>query len=470
MVLKKFYGNNIQEALRDAREQLGEEVILLESTKAEGERPACVTVMLDKQLASVQSVGEEEQTEFRNVFYQRSSARPPKNGIEASQQKRPPIEEKSELEIPNAKPLKRTATEPIKEKKEKQPEEDKVAPKAPQKPRIEHGSDDLPEPRGLDEEMVPMSRRKTPLIEIRQEPPSGSGYVSDAGVSREIAALHKRLERFESMLSDSLISANLDYAAHPIFQQLLQTGIRSTTIASWFKNLLNQGIDPYEHQEDFTFEISKIIRDALTVTLPQVAQPNMVFVGSSAAGKTTLIMKLASSPEFYREKRVAIVSVEPRSGSKYYSVLEQFCADEGIPFYRVNDGIEVSKLMPKLVEYDQVLIDTPSISLEKKTAFRDYWKIRQILASVLPLEVHFVVNATLENRYFQEEYAVNHPLQPDYLAITHLDETNRWGHLLPFMKTLGCAVRFISLGNEIPGGISAFSPTWFAEKLLKKDS
>jgi flagellar biosynthesis GTPase FlhF len=150
--------------------------------------------------------------------------------------------------------------------------------------------------------------------------------------------------------------------------------------------------------------------------------------------------------------------------------LDQFCAEEDIPFYRVSDGIEVSKLMPKLVEFDQVLIDTPAISLEKKTAFREYWKIRQILASVLPLEVHFVVNATLENRYFQEEYAVNHPLQPDYLAITHLDETHRWGHLLPFMKTLGCAIRFISLSNEIPGGISAFSPTWFAEKLLKKDS
>jgi flagellar biosynthesis GTPase FlhF len=270
------------------------------------------------------------------------------------------------------------------------------------------------------------------------------------------------------MLAESLISANLDYASHPTFQQLLKAGVRGTTISGWFKEIMNVGVDPFENKETFLFEMGKIIRNAITIDEPRVAQPNMVFVGASGAGKTTMIMKLVEHPDFFAQKRVAIVSVIPRNSHQKYSILEPFSRDHNLDYYQVKDGIDVSKLMKKLVEYDHVLFDTPSISLEKETAFREYWKIRQILASVMPLEVHFVVNASMEQFYFRETYAANHPLQPDYVAITHLDETQRWGHLIPFLKTLGCGVRYLSMGTQVPDDVHAFSPTWFAEQILSR--
>jgi flagellar biosynthesis GTPase FlhF len=470
MMLRKFYGRTIQEAMRDARQQLGNDVVLIESSAPEGDRPASVTVMLERK-EEPGPIAASEESSFRNILYSRSAARP-KAAVEAPatqesarpaiarRQPEPDATSKSSTALPGRQPAPRKDIDSNAEASSPQRAQPPVKP-APTAAASE--SNELPEPKGLDESM---SRRKTPLIEIRDHTDGQGAFFRDPGVNRDLAVIHKRLDKLESMLGDSLISANLDYASHTAFQQLIHAGVRATTVASWFKQLLSRGIDPYEQHESFMFELARLVRDAISVALPQAAAPNMLFTGPSGSGKTTLIMKLATSEQFFKERKVALVSVEPRGFPKKYSGLEAFAKDSNIDFYRIQDGIEISRLMPTFVQYDQVLFDSPSISLEKNTAFREYWKIRQILASVLPLEVHYVVNATLEQFYFREAYAASHPLQPDYISITHLDETQRWGQLIPFIKTMGCAIRYISLGQEIPGSIAAFSPTWFAEKIL----
>jgi len=465
MILKKFYANTIREALKEAKEKLGEDIVLLESIPPEPEedRPAAVTIMLDKEEKEKPSPQQEEDNKgFRNVLYKRSDVRKNiKKGQDITKSGQHTVVE--EQQDP-AKDAKEKSASP----KKKETDEKKLK-KTTKKGKSDSDSDqkdDLPEPKGLDDPSSGMSRRKQSLIELTSEKSPKNGFYNDSSVSREISALHRRFDQVESMLGEALISANLDYASHDAFQQLLDAGIRATTVSRWFKTILNKGIDPYENRESFMYELAKIVRDVLTITLPDAVQPNLVFVGPSGSGKTTMIMKLASNPDFMGEKKVALVTVNPRKSYKQYTPLGLFAEEYGIDYFTVKDGIDVSKLMQKLVNYDHVLFDTPSISLEKKTAFREYWKIRQILASVMPLEVHFVINATMENYYFREAYATNHPLQPDYVAITHLDETSRWGHLIPFLKTLGCSVRYMTQGPEIPDAIDAFSPTWFAEKIL----
>jgi len=486
MVLKKFFGTTIQEALKAAKEQLGQQVILIESVAQKGEKPASVTVMLDEKLESTQPLQENEtQDEFRNVFYKRSDISGKKansaNTMSESEvmtmsqpmDANPQNNFESYAEIED-EPVKKSSkgdlnlTVPKFNQSDKSTIERKTATVEETKKKSAVTPKKVENPVNQDDTKAPMSRRGTPLIEVLQTEvsPENNGYVKEISVSREISAIQRRLEQLESMLSETLISASLDYASHSAFQQLLQTGIRATTISGWFKRIMDTGLDPFEDREPFMYELAKMIRKSISMDYMQPAQPNLVFVGPSGSGKSTLIMKLATNAAFFGGKKVALVSVIPRNSSMKYSILELFAKDAGLPFFTVNDGIDVSKLMAKLVEYDHVLFDTPSISLEKKTAFREYWKIRQILASVMPVEVHFVVNATMENYYFREAYATNHPLQPDYVAITHLDETNRWGHLIPFLKTLGVGVRYVSQGAEIPDSIQAFSPTWFAEQVL----
>ena len=536
MIIKKYYGETIKKALKDARHHLGDDVILLESTTPDEERPASVTVMVDKKKRSATPASvsygydapapEEAESPEQDVpetpatsTYKRSDVRKkvgsprfPKIGQSSGDQTETDEEADEQQSVSKRRSKKRDS----RRGEEETPKEDYSVKKSPtsrgdededpkpkrRKKRVKTDSDtdtdteeatpapsqssgkrkkwsatreemtettedeNLPEPKGIDEDYFPRKNKDDSLLNAEIPKSSPNGYFQTSAVNREINALHRRFDQIESMLGEALISANLDYAAHPAFQQLLNSGIRATTISGWFKEILNKGIDPNEQHDTFMFELAKIVRDALTITLPKATEPNLVFVGPSGAGKTSLIMKLATNPDFFEDRNIALVSVQPRQMGPQYTVLEPFANDHDLSFFKVRDGIDVTKLMPKLVDYDHVLFDTPSISLEKKTAFRDYWKIRQILASVMPLEVHFVIDATLENYYFREAYATNHPLQPDYVAITHLDETHRWGQLIPFLKTLGCSVRYMALGSGIPDDVNAFSPTWFAEQIL----
>lgn len=285
---------------------------------------------------------------------------------------------------------------------------------------------------------------------------------------REINALHKRFDKLEALLDSALISANLDYASHPAFQQLVQTGINTTTVAGWFSEIVAQGIDPFEMNEPFMNKLAGIIRNSLGDSPTSDPEKFMLFAGPSGAGKTNLIMKLCMHHELLEDKQVAVISVFPQEkiNQPYYTILEPFCADQEIPFYKVRSGVELTQIVEELKQFDHVLIDTPAVSTEKENAFREYWKIRQILTPLTPLEVHYVVNASSNRFYFKNSSAKHHPMQPDYVAFTHLDEVSQWGPVIPFMKNMGCNARYVSLG-ENPAQLSEFNPQWFAQKVIQ---
>jgi flagellar biosynthesis GTPase FlhF len=62
---------------------------------------------------------------------------------------------------------------------------------------------------------------------------------------------------------------------------------------------------------------------------------------------------------------------------------------------------------------------------------------------------------------------MQHPLHPDYVAITHLDEAKKWGPLIPFFADMGCGARYISSGRTIPDSLSKFEPASFAQQVLQ---
>ncbi|MEX1062729.1 MAG: hypothetical protein WEC12_03935 [Balneolaceae bacterium] len=298
---------------------------------------------------------------------------------------------------------------------------------------------------------------------------TGSGASTSRG-QREITALHKRFDKLEALLDSALISANFDYVSHPAFQQLVQTGISTSVIAGWFSDILEQGVDPYDQPETFMAKLAGIIRTAIEGSPPAENQKYMLFTGPSGAGKTQLIMKLALHPDFLAGKKTGLISLIPQGNKNdhYYTILEPFCREHDIPWFKVKTAMEVTQYREEWDDYDHLLIDTPSISTEQENSFRQYWKLRQMLASLTPLEVHYVVNAAFNRYYFRQSSANHQPLQPDYVAITHLDEVTRWGHVIPFLNEMGCPARYVSTGDTVPASLSEFKPSWFAKKVLQE--
>ncbi len=302
--------------------------------------------------------------------------------------------------------------------------------------------------------------------------PTVSSETADPGSryhEREMKALHKRFDKIEALLDSNLILSNIEYISHPAFQQLVKTGISISVVSGWFSRIIKEGIDPEGQSKLFMSKLSEIIKEVLSVDSSAEPLKYQLFTGPSGSGKTELIMKLLLHPEYLEDQKTAVISVIPNPDSQkhYYTILKPFCSDHDISYYEISAGLEVNQYLQEWAQFDTILIDSPSLQIEKEESFRQYWKIRQLLAPLTPLEVHYVVNVSKNRHYFHSSSAIHHPLQPDYIALTHLDEITQWGAVIPFFQDMEASTRYISTGKHIPDSLETFKPAWFAQKLLQ---
>lgn len=460
MLLKKYYGKSLKTARETAKKELGEEIVVLESVDANNDSPAMVTVMTEKKTYSKTAEQKNASKKGLNAIIKNISNQTAMPGAILQLKDKITsnmIQERDETNSDSDSSSMRNMNEPV------QSDND---PSYSQQHQIYNRKTVHKKDKNRDT----MSRRKKTLYQGSDTDAEFKHIFNSKQqiqpIQQEVKALHRRFDHLEKLFSEALITANLEYVSHPAFQQLLEAGVQAPTISKWFESVLSKGIDPYEQKQSFMYKLSAIVRNALFISTASKAKKNLLFTGPSGAGKTTLIMKIAANREFMGTNKVALISIEPATHSKSYSILPLFAEDLDIPFFKATNSSDISKLLPKLEVFDYVLFDTTAISLEQEAAVREFWKLRQLVSSVNPLEIHYVINATLEKYYFRESYVENHPLQPDYVAITHLDETNKWGHLIPFLKTKKCDVRYISCGSQIPDDIQTFNPGWFTQKIL----
>jgi flagellar biosynthesis GTPase FlhF len=491
MILKNIFGKTIEAAKKTAYQMYGDDILILESSEASEEgKKARITIFTDGSSESVSAPNPRANKFAQAMKSEEEGVQFERSGVETAQQE--------QKESPRLLALRKFATEQIIADNQKKNDPSGMSASG-------NGGQNLPP----DEEETEKTsntvykrsnirniyaKKNNEEVQPKDDGPktinskSGSKFITHfreskstqeaepllpaAGVPREdkraIKALHKRFDKIEALLDSAIISANLDYASHPAFQQLVQTGINTSTVAGWFSKIIKTGIDPYDQPQLFMAKLGGIIRDSLGKAPVKEPQKFILFAGPSGAGKTSLIMKLCLHPDFMLNKKVGVISVHPQEQSDtYYTILEPFCADNEIPFFAVKKGMDLNDYLEEWKTFDHILIDTPSLNTEDDDSFREYWKIRQVLTPLAPLEVHFVVNAANSRFYFRNKTAKHHPLQPDFIAITHLDEVAQWGPVIPFMKEIDCSARYLSVGNELPTSLQEFNPKWFAQKVLE---
>lgn len=491
MILKNIFGKTLEAAKKTAYQMYGEDILILEASEATSAgKKAKVTIFSDRETKAEQQPKSSSSGGSMPLKDQNGGVQFERSGHTISQA--PAVKES-----PGLLTLRKYATEQIlKEKKNQQtttettdstennqflpPEEENSEnssgtvyrrstvrnysrqPKNAEKPsEIPTPQTGIPKPEG---KFITHFKASKPS----KKPTAYAENAAPRADKRAIKALHKRFDKLEALLDSALISANLDYASHPAFQQLVQTGISTGTVARWFGDIIKTGTDPFDQPEMFMAKLSSILRTSLGTTVVKEPEKFMLFAGSSGSGKTSLIMKLCLHPEMMLNKKVAVISVHPQpDDTPYYTILEPFCKDHDIPYYEIRKGLDINEHLDEWKEFEHVLIDTPTLLTESEESFREYWKIRQVLTPLTPLEVHFVVNAASSSFYFKTSTAKQHPIQPDYLAITHLDEVQQWGPLIPFIKEMECNARYITLGTALPTSLQEFDPKWFAQRVLQ---
>ena len=444
MNVKTLTGPSIHAALVEARRLLGDDVILVESVPPRGNEPARVTVLIDEPLPSRNTAQVQATTTaptalpygYNSQAVQRTTA--PVN-------KRVPEESAAGSEVVTSRGAQPAATRP-------EPSDDAPGTRTRTQGSFRRGT---LFPAGNEELSTEPSRKPT-------------FRISDELRDQQLRLLHERLDRIERTFADAVIGASFQWAAQPLFAELLRLGFTATTVSKLFSAVAESGLTPDTDEEALRWAVARELRNLLDLNAPKVSNGTQMFVGPSGSGKTSLLLKLACNNSFFGRRRTTAIIIAPEDAAEtsYLNPVELY-RRFGIPSQTVADEADMNTALERVQHFDQILIDTPSIPAQEAPARKALLRIKRLTDPLAPLHVHLTFNATRALDEFDEGYVRSLPIQPDTLALTHLDEAQRWGRVAEWLMKLKLPVQFAGTGPRVPDGVTAFSPTWFIEQMMQ---
>lgn len=446
MNVKTLTGPSIHAALVEARRLLGDDVILIESVPPRGAEPARVTVMIDE-------------------------PRPSPIAAQAKTTTAPPAATALPYgyhTLPNQRtpaPVKRRVLEESTAESEDVTEpDDRTISAKPEMPVSTRSSINR----------VPGASRRGTLFpaEGNDPEPEPSGKptfrVSDELRDQQLRLLHERLDRIERTFGDAVIGSSFQWAVQPLFAELLRLGFSAPTVSRLFSAVARTGLAPDTDEEALRWAVARELRNMLDLTAPKVSNSTQLFIGPSGSGKTSLLLKLARHTSFFGRRRTTAIIIAPENAAEtsYLNPVELY-RRFGIPSQTVAGEADMGSALERAQHFDQVLIDTPSMPVQEAQARKMLLRIKRLTDPLAPLQVHLTFNATRALDEFSEAYVRSLPIQPDTVALTHLDETLGWGRVAEWMIKLKLPVQFAGTGPNVPEGVTAFSPTWFIEQMMQ---
>lgn len=189
------------------------------------------------------------------------------------------------------------------------------------------------------------------------------------------------------------------------------------------------------------------------------------FIGPTGVGKTTTIAKLASIFRVDQKKKVALLTADTYRIAAaeqlriYANILE-------VPFRIIYTVEEIVKAMDDFKDYDYILVDTAGHSHQNTTQKESMGNFIHSVDGKVDREVYLVLSATTKYRDLIS-IADSYKEIADYkLIFTKLDETTTLGNLLNLKLYTGASLSYVTYGQNVPDDIEEFNPQSTVKKLL----
>ena len=277
-----------------------------------------------------------------------------------------------------------------------------------------------------------------------------------------VTALESRLARLEELIGDlhewmrSEQVASLPSSYRRLFAHLLSSDFdrrfASQIVSSIFQAKGGRELDDEELKRAAIEEINAGIR-TMEEALPKIRtrepgeRPYIIaLVGSSGAGKTTTMYKLAVRAVLMHGLRVKIISCDTYKIGSVEGV--QTIGD----ILKVPVGVAFeAEEIPGLIDesnVDLVIVDTAGRSDRPSRE-----ELGEFIAAARPNEIHLVLSTTMSARAIQETAALFLGEKIDYITFTKLDEAPSLGAMVSSVSWVGLPIGYISTGTVIPDDI-----------------
>ena len=188
------------------------------------------------------------------------------------------------------------------------------------------------------------------------------------------------------------------------------------------------------------------------------------FLGSTGVGKTTTIAKIASKLKLEKHAKIALVTADTYRIAAVEQ-LKTYANILSVPLEVIYSPQELGDNLEKLKQYDVCLIDTAGRSHKSKEQMEDIRALLEQIP-VNERQVYLVLNAGTKYSDLQKIASVYSALTDFSLIFTKLDETSSAGIMLNMRVKTNCPLSYVTWGQNVPEDIGEMDPQRVAKKLL----
>ncbi len=198
--------------------------------------------------------------------------------------------------------------------------------------------------------------------------------------------------------------------------------------------------------------------------------PKVVFfIGPTGVGKTTTLAKIASKFRLAENKRVVLFTTDTYRISAT-DQLKTYAGILGTPFHIIYTPEELEENYEKYRDVDYILIDTAGHSHKNEEQKKEMAGFLSVLEGKAECEYYLVVSATTKYKDLLSIADAYKELADYRLIFTKLDETKECGNLLNLRLHTEANISYVTNGQNVPDDIEVFDPQTMARGLLTDQS
>lgn len=189
------------------------------------------------------------------------------------------------------------------------------------------------------------------------------------------------------------------------------------------------------------------------------------FAGPTGVGKTTTIAKIASSFRLEQKQKVALFTAD----TYRIAAAEQLRTYANIldtPLDIVYSSEELNEELHKSEEYDLVLVDTAGFSHKNEEQRNETKELIDQIPGEYQKEVYLVLSATTKYRDLLDIADIYRKNFQFKLIFTKLDETSCFGNILNMKLYTGADLSYSTYGQNVPEDIEIFDTQKIVKLLL----